>query len=73
MEQDLFMREFPFYYPDMTAEDYLYIRHHVVKTKLDIKDWQMNGKLLPVKKRTKEYIFKVLGLDMDYVLDESML
>lgn len=45
MEQDLLMREFTFYYSDMAVEDYLYLCHYVVKTKLDIKDWQMNGNL----------------------------
>ena len=65
-------RECPFYYPGMTAEDYLYLQYCIrnngeSETVLKIQRGEVE--LSPVEFRTKEEVFEKFSGDINYVFD----
>lgn len=69
-------KECPFYYPGMTAEDYLYLQYCMrVKSKSKIVLGIQRGEieLDPLEQRTKESIFSLFDADVNYKFDADLM
>lgn len=69
-------RECPFYFPDMTAEDYLYLLYCMRtygKSDTVLKIQRGEIELSPVEHRTKEEVFEKFSGDVDYIFDTDVM
>lgn len=69
-------RECPFYYPGMTAEDYLYLQYCMrannnSKIVLDIQRGEIE--LSPLSLRTKKEVFDLFNADINYKFDVDLM
>lgn len=63
-ENQFYMMENPFYYPNMTPEDYELVIQSLSGKNEDILNKVLDGKLKlkPRRERSREYIFKILDI-----------
>ena len=61
---NFYMRENPFYYPEMTPEEYEEVLHGLADRNDNIIENVKCGRLIlkPVEERSKEYIYEILGI-----------
>lgn len=69
-------RECPFYYPGMTAEDYLYLQYcmrNKGKSDVPLKIQKGEIKLSPIEGRTKEEVFNLFSGELNYSFDADIM
>lgn len=65
-------RECPFYYPGMTAEDYLYLQHRIKSNndpEIVMRIQRREIELSAIENRTKEEVFEKFSGDVNYIFD----
>ncbi|MBS5606636.1 MAG: hypothetical protein KHX84_20095 [Enterocloster asparagiformis] len=76
MKTPSWCRECPFYFPDMTAEDYLYLLYCMRtygKSDTVLKIQRGEIQLSPVEQRTKKEVFEKFSGDLNYVFNIDLM